>query len=483
MARFHRTGVPTTTIGPLNLFVSGLNGDDDNTGLSAGSPLATLIEAEDRLPDIIDHLVIIHLGNAGASPYAMPLFRERIVRARVWLIGDGAGQSGEPDGFRAVAGTGGAGTADGSSTINELVFGAGGMTPDAFLGKTLEITSGASVEDRRTISENTATTFKPTRAFTASVAGSTYRVIEPDVDIDVVQADPDQRVTSFAIGFGRSGLFQPDPNLTGLFFVNLRFVTTGSTTTFPSWDRSRIGLFGVEVGDFPISLVYQNSFVTAGIEATAGSGVFSARDDFGLPSKRTWDGWGLSRPLAVAASTFLVLLPRATTFRAFLVGQVMFTGAGSSPAVFGGRLYGGGFGPTFKIAGQAIGSLRGPNSTLALRVDGSGSGSPTIELEESANLRLTRNVDVRADAETAIRVRENARLNIQSSGGITVDSTSGFGIDASLGGKVTIDQLPPVTGGAGDLTVDGATPVSSATLAAVGESIGNPDGSVILRSK
>ena len=75
----------------------------------------------------------------------------------------------------------------------------------------------------------------------------------------------------------------------------------------------------------------------------------------------------------------------------------------------------------------------------------------------------------------------NGLIRVTASGGKTIDSTSGFGVDASLGGQVFFELLPPVTGGAGDLTIDGATAVPSATLAALGQSIMSLDGSLASR--
>ena len=370
MARIHGTGISSTTVAPLDIFVSGLNGDDANNGMTAAFPLATLIAAERLIPDIVDHRVIMHLGNAGGSPYAAPFFRERVVRARIWVIGDGAGQSGEPDGFRAVAGTGNSGTADGGSTANELIFTAGGMTVDAFLGKTIEITSGAALGDRRTITENSATTFKPTRPWSASVAGSTYRVVEPDVDIDWVRIDSDQLEVGVATGVGMDGTFRDHADLVGLFFVNIR-ASAPSSSVFASFRRTRILMFGVEMTDTPLSFSFNQSPASLGIDSSR-DGVYSARDDFGLPSRTTWLGWTLARPLAVASPGFAYNVPKFSIVEGFIVANRTFFASITDVGFDGGRFYGDAstFQPTVDIRGfGARLTLTGRNSTLPFRVD------------------------------------------------------------------------------------------------------------------
>ncbi|MCH7905525.1 MAG: hypothetical protein IH944_13300, partial [Armatimonadetes bacterium] len=443
----------TKTIAPLDLFVSGLNGDDSNDGLSPSSPFATLTKAESVLPDVIAHRVIIHAGNAGGSPYAAPLFKERVIQARVWVIGDGAGQPGE-DGFVAVAGTGNSGTADGASSNSGLVFGPGGMVADAFRGKTLEITSGPAVGDRRTITENDGTIFRPARRFSASPAGSTYRVIEPDVEIDILRTDPIQVGVGIATGFGKDGSFRNHPDLVGLFLVNLRLGNSGPTV-FASFHRSRIQMHGVEIDDVALAVFFDQTLVSFGTDADA-AGATSARDDFSLPSNTSWFGWGLTKPLAVASTLSPIFSGDFSRLGGFVVLNRIFLSNNAALGLRGGRLFGDASGaPSLDLRQGARASLVNLSAGLLLRVDKSASGI-AIRVRDGSLLTSTGRLDVNADAGTAIQCRRGGVVVISGTFDVTIDSTSGFGIDASRGGKVFFGNfVPPVTGGAGDLTVDG----------------------------
>lgn len=168
---------------PTHLYVSAINGDDNNSGTTPFSPLATLVEAERRLPPSITIETVIHIGRAdldGIATYELPTFRERKLYANLRIVGDGAGQPGE-DGepFTVLI----AETASEAGTSQTQIV-TTGLTPGALEGRTIRIKSGASQFATRTIASNTATTIVPARKFEGTgppVAGDTFEVLETTI--------------------------------------------------------------------------------------------------------------------------------------------------------------------------------------------------------------------------------------------------------------------------------------------------------------
>lgn len=168
---------------PMDLFVSAINGDDGNTGLSPLDPLATIVEAERRLPPSITIETVIHVGRAdlaGVDTYELPTFRERALYADLRVVGDGANQAGAAgEAFTVLI-------AETESDVgtSQTQIATTGLTPGALEGRTIRITSGASQFATRTIASNTATTIVPMRKFDGAgppVAGDTFEVLEPTV--------------------------------------------------------------------------------------------------------------------------------------------------------------------------------------------------------------------------------------------------------------------------------------------------------------
>lgn len=475
-------GVPSSTVGPMDLYVSGINGSDANNGLTPATALATLTAAVDLVPDVIDdpaHRVIVHIGRHGGTGYVPPFIGNRLVRSRLWLLGDGAGQAGE-DGFAVVAGVGGTGTGDGTSTDERLVFIAGGMTVDAFMGKTIEITSGAAIGDRRLVVSNDATTFVPSHQFTASVAGSTYRIVEPDVVLNITRLDAAQIERSFCQGIGLDGVSFPHPNVSALVLAQLRLANTG-VICFPGFARSRVACYGVEVADADIFPNFNGSHVNLGCTGDQ-FGAYEPLDDLAVPSRTSWLGWGITKPTTTAFAQ-LFALPDFTTCKGYFVGNRVFLQADTTLTVFGGRLYGepASTFSTMDINDTCIVRMRGQRSTLPFIIEATG-GRTALSAEEGADVRVTGNTDIDSDAGPAVRCDGMAHILFTTAGGVAVDSVSGFGVDASGGGSVLFqDHGPAVNGGAGDLSVDGVSAAATAVLAANGDAIVNPDSSVIAR--
>lgn len=174
--------------GPFEIYVSAINGSDSNDGLTPSTPLATLIEAETRLPDTITRTTTIHVGRAdlvNSASYAPPTFRPRRLLASLVISGDGASQTGSAgDRFVTLIPpfVGGAGT-------NEFQVVTSGLTPNSLKGRTVRVLTGMGQHAHRTIASNTATTIVPLRKFEGTpvpgdsfeVVGSAIRIGIPDV--------------------------------------------------------------------------------------------------------------------------------------------------------------------------------------------------------------------------------------------------------------------------------------------------------------
>jgi len=161
----------TKTNAPIFLKVDFDTGLDSNP-VTLALPLKTMVEAEDRLPDIIDrgHHVTIDVEGS-VTQYVMPIFRHRLLYADIFVTSTD---------YTTQAGVGATGTADAASTTEKLVFGAGGMTVDAFRNMWVVFDTGPNAGDERSINENTAGDIIPSRPFTAAPdATSTYRVVRP----------------------------------------------------------------------------------------------------------------------------------------------------------------------------------------------------------------------------------------------------------------------------------------------------------------
>ncbi len=184
------------TIGPLKLFVDVATGNDNSIG-SQAAPLASITEAESRIPDLVRHEVVIVVQPHSGAGYAWPTFRARIFSgalATIYVV------------FSEVNVIVSGDTAQSGTTIEKLVT-SGGLTPGALDGKTIEILDGDAKGDRRTIRDNGATDIVPCAEFTAIPTGAGYRVIEPDAGNVIIPTEFVPMVQGIGIttGIGPSG--------------------------------------------------------------------------------------------------------------------------------------------------------------------------------------------------------------------------------------------------------------------------------------
>lgn len=156
--------------GTVSMVVDDVNGSDDaSQDGSAANPLATIVEAEQRIAFLVESEVILTVKPHGGAGYVWPTFRARIFSgalAAIYVIFSE---------FNVVIS---GDTAQGGTTI-EFFFTSGGLTPGALDGKTIEILDGAAAGDRRTIRDNTDTVIVPCAEFSAVPTGASYRIIEP----------------------------------------------------------------------------------------------------------------------------------------------------------------------------------------------------------------------------------------------------------------------------------------------------------------
>jgi len=273
----------------IDLYVRAVDGNDNNVG-STAAPLATLQAAIDKIPHIVNDLVVIHIGPDGGTPYDFPLIANRVLNANVYLICDGADSG---DGFTDLLSST---AALACSDFN--VVKTSGLTPNEYQGKTIEILTGAATGDRRTIRDNDATDIVPCATFSASVAeDDTYRILEPAIEASIDTVAGDEWTSPFIIGIGHghyhSGSQALSKDLKKLWLVNLRLVT-GYTLNIVN---SSVECCGVELASPLGTVALPESRVLCGYEAANsaayGDSVNSPVVDLGVASITSWLGWGL----------------------------------------------------------------------------------------------------------------------------------------------------------------------------------------------
>lgn len=166
------------TKAPMDLYVDGDNGDDANVGDQL-NPLETIIEAERRIPDVVDHPVKVWVQEA-SSAYDMPTFRARVLRDTIYVVG-----AADNDTFHfteLVTGTGDEGS--GGDNDRQLVVSGGGLGSNTHRGKTIEILSGAQAGARRMIGDHDDTTVTVSLEFPGALGdGVEFRIVEPSIEV------------------------------------------------------------------------------------------------------------------------------------------------------------------------------------------------------------------------------------------------------------------------------------------------------------
>lgn len=158
----------------IDLYLSAANGNDANDGLTPATAVATLARLNEVIPPLAAGHVRLHGGSGTYTWVGLKRPTFLYTTARMWLVGDGAGQAGE-DGHTVVAtGVAGVGTGTQNLTLQAAT------TTHAYRGRTLTC-RGAY----RTIQSNTTTNVRVGVAITGMVAGDAYRVLEPSMRISL----------------------------------------------------------------------------------------------------------------------------------------------------------------------------------------------------------------------------------------------------------------------------------------------------------
>lgn len=495
---------------PLHIYVSAINGNDANDGLSPGTALASLTKAETMVPNVVNSDVVIHVGRfdlTGVGSYAMPRFKRRNLRANVFLFCDGAGQAG-PAGvaFNELL----APTVSGTLSTPNFVEGV--FAADAYRGKTLEVLSGAAATFRCSIRNNTASGIIPVNSVGAAfVAGDSYRVLEPLVKIGVVDTSTTGE-TVFVEGMGSPDATPTSDILTASFYViNAIFTLSGAaagSVAFALRDSAVI-FFGCEQRDATVlNIRMDNSSLTCGHNGADFSRVAGSYGlaILGVTNNLQWRGWGMSSVGTAGVHNFFsgtmdgyMVFRRPVIFRDNVTANIR-GGSFASPVgnisapltVYKASVYciGPGTGASTAIAPQIL--IEGPSTTIA------GIDVDYLAKAGVANCSIT--VTAAGTAASCIRCIRRAVCEIAAGGapdtGLT-GSASGYALLAQLGGQIwgqQSDISPPtflwtnfaMTGGLGYFSVDnhtnsdnGLTP--GAILVTAGDQVTNSDGSSILR--
>lgn len=302
---------------PSNIYVSAANGNDANNGLTPATAVATDARAKALVPSTLTSPLVIHYaaGTYAWAPIPSPL--QLSDSARIWLIGDGAGQAGD-DGFTVI----GTDVAGAGTDANQIVTTALAPALNAYQSFTIEVLDGPAAGYRRTVLQNAAGAggaIYPVRRYESQdattavvpVAGNAFRIVRPAViftGIDTQTGSP-----GFLEGIGKGDGGSP------LFLVNLAFAaTTGGSTGGVEINGCTIYGAGIEWRGsvFPNLTDCAGSFgmwdhqltttlMPRSTPASAAKAAWFA--DIGRGTSLTnlaqWRGWGWSVPDVVASAT------------------------------------------------------------------------------------------------------------------------------------------------------------------------------------
>lgn len=443
--------------GALDIYVRDVDGSDLNIGTSSAAPLKTLQAALNLVPLLIrpGHRVIIHVGPHAGTGYAPPSFPPVTLADRIIMIGDGAG--GPNNGFTVLlaARTAAAGTSD-----VVVVDSVGGLGVDAYRGKTIEITSGPSLGDRRTIRNNTATDIVPAGAFSppGPQGANTFQIVEQAV---VINLDTYAETT---VPWGFPGAGDTMPAFAGIpvaprfTTVNIAF-TTGANVKVLGLVGD-IEFIGVEGRTANVSFGVPTQLALCGIQNGSRT-VPIANALFGAPANTSWRAWGLSQDL---------LTPSGVNVSGAIAGYMVVAGITPSGAEALANLLGGDVCRSATATGP-VSCTRGgsflmnlQNLTPVPRVRRIGGTRPALEVFSRSYAELRAGF-LESDAGSAGPLRH--------------------GVLAGSGGRVLINSAVTFTTSDAQLAINGGSTCALADLAAfgaAGDHIGRDDGSVIQRS-
>lgn len=454
-----------------HVYVSTANGDDTNTGDSPAAPMATMQAFIDRHPAPPLGGYCFHLDTGTHDNWSFP--RGWGTYEPVIVIGDGAGQPGD-DGFVELQASE---ASQGGSTTTVIVTSGGAVA--AWLGKTLEVTSGAAAGARRSINRVSGANLHVPRQLTGFVAGDSYRVIEPgayvaenatpEIPICVAMGTPPAENQAGSHLGSLSGAYVP---------INLSYLNP--TGQYNRHQQSVIFAWGIDtdapgIGSFNVPSSWAGfGFESSGVadrQTLEQLAAFIAQIDPTAPQSEPelaelWGGWCVRLDSTQALEA------------AFVAGYIV--GVSGGITLSGSSLLGGG-GSMILTVFRGTNQIRCPSATAnswwqtAQLVVGSATGPSTAFLLISA----FGTVSVRNAATPAVSVQKEAVLSLVQNNAALAElvSSTGIGVRAQDGGRVMLKDFaggPWVingsTPGTNDLQVDGAAAVGLATIAAPGAS-------------
>lgn len=456
-------GFIATTLAPLELWVDATAGADGNPGTMA-APLATLVEAERRIPHVVAHPVTVHVGPHVGAGYVPPTFRPRHLQCSIDIIADSGGTN--DDGFvelvaprAALAGT--------SHTVCKT----SGLAADAIRGKTIEVLSGLASQHRRTIKLNTDVNIVPCLLWPGSTiaTGDMFRIVEPAVAIDVDQApDSHWTVTQGAPDVVIYGFHSDSREVPSVNFVNMKFVGSATLMGGP-----QVRFFGCEFpGPFALFLGGAFAHGVDRIDTSVFREVSEVAARHGS-NDIAWVGWG-SYVVGAAASV------RASSHWLYgLVASQLYVYGGHLD-MRGGNVYSG---------GVHVYST-GDNSPADVELDGkvylpdilmvfTNTGGPAVEAA-GHGASVTVDESQLVGSTLGVFATDGAVVALGAAGG-AVSVSGAVGLKANLGGRVMF-KATSVSATGNEIEVGNTPTVSTvAALGVAGAYVAEADGSVVQR--
>lgn len=275
-----------------HLYVRAVDGNDNNAG-SIARPLATLVEARNRIPYIVHSNIVIHVGLHTGAGYELPTFGPHLLNANIGVIGDGAGVG---DGKTEII----ASTSTLAGTTREYII-SSGLSDTEYGGfgelysATIEILSGAAIGERRHVAYNTTDRIYPLAPFYNTVAeGDLYRIVVPAIRCVVPYSGAaNSRMNVVNVG-GCEPYRNFDQQGYKIVFADMELVTNNS---YFSAINSSIAFFNVLSSSY-FWLTGSNIKMFAGTEANypgggTRDGVQCTVDLFGAPNIYAWYSLGV----------------------------------------------------------------------------------------------------------------------------------------------------------------------------------------------
>ena len=277
----------------VDVYVSQANGDDANDGLTPATAVATAQAFIDKDLDGNLNSFVFHFDSGTHTEFKFPAGWGK--NGAVWLVGDGAGQTGD-DGYTEVA----AAEVSQAGTDTLTVVSAGAFGGDV-VGAVVEILDGAAAGSLRHINQVIGDTAYFTHAITGLTAGDSFRIVQPAA---VIEYASDSYVAATAMGVNpTTAPIAAHPDVSRcLGMVNLNINYNGGTGTV--FSNCMIVSFGLRLtGIGGKAFESCNVFAAPDLSFSVENGwdgilPFTSRIS-GAPAtaaavEQEWTGWGIS---------------------------------------------------------------------------------------------------------------------------------------------------------------------------------------------